>query len=180
MIRSFLICTLLAAIVMGCDSTSDKPADDGVKFISFENEEFKLSFPSDWSDVTANYPGLNFVIVAPPDEKTDRFPENVSVAIQPIGDTLTMDRFLEVTEQQMAKYLPDYVMIEKNTVQKNNMDCLVLEYQATQKDKPHRYIQNVYIYFGKAYIVTFTAEQIIFNEYRKTGEKILNSFVLKH
>lgn len=169
----FFILTLL--LITSCGS-SEKTANNTVKFISYEDELFSISFPSDWIDATNQYPNFNFAVVAPQDTKTDVIPENVNVSIQDIGDTINLDRYQEITEIMLGKYLPDYTMIEKKIVKENGKDCLHLEYIATQNNTKKRYVQRTYVYSGKAYAVTFIAEEIIYKEYANTAKKILDSF----
>ena len=157
----------------------EKPADKTVKFITYNSPQYSLSYPDDWVDATGQNKGVDFVVLPPPDAKNDVFADNVNVIVQPIGDTIDLKGFLKSTEEQLAIYLPDYVMAEKKIVKKNGMDCLVLEYQAKQNNLDLRYLQHAYIYNKKAYIVTFTAEQIIFKTYAGTANKILDSFRIK-
>lgn len=168
----------LLFLLTNCGS-DDKPVDKTVKFITYNATEYSLSFPSDWVDATGQNKDVDFVVLPPPDAKNDVFADNVNVIVREIGDTINLERFLEVTEEQLGTYLPDYVMAEKKIVKKNGMDCLVLEYQAKQNNLDLRYLQHAYIYNGKAYIVTFTAEQIIFKTYVETANRILDSFRIK-
>ena len=168
----------LLFLLANCGS-EDKPADKSVKFITYNSAEYSLSFPSDWVDATGQNKEVNFVVLPPPDASNDVFADNVNVIIRPIGDTIDLKGFLKLTEDQLKIYFPDYVMAEKTITKKNGMDCLVLEYQATQNNLNLRYLQHAYIYNGKAYIVTFTAEQVIFKTYNETANKILNSFRIK-
>lgn len=169
----FLILTLF--IITSCGST-EKQTNSQVKFISYEDPLFSISFPSDWINATDKYGSFNFAVVAPQDTKTDVVPENVNVVVQDIADTIDLDGFIKLTENDLGKYLPDYVMIKKEIVQENGKKCLHLEYQASQNNTKKRYVQRAYIYSGKVYIVTFIAEDIIYKEYANTADKILDSF----
>ncbi len=169
----FLILTL--TLISSCEST-EKQTSNGVKFISYEDELFSISFPSDWINATDKYGNFNFAVVAPQDTKTDVVPENVTVLIQDIGDTINLEQFKDLTEDQLGQYMPDYVMINKEIVKENGKDCLHLEYQASQNNTKKRYLQRTYIYSGKVYVVTFIAEDIIYKEYSETADKILDSF----
>ncbi len=178
MFRIFALAILLVTVVScGSDNTEDVVTED--KFISFSGEEFELSFPNEWVDATESNPNVTFVVVAPPDDKTDKFTENVSVVIQPLPDTINAKKFLKLTEDQMMQFLPNHVMINKVVTKKNGIDCVKLEYQLERDNKEMRYLQEAYVKNGKAYIVTFTAEQIIFREYRNTAQRILDSFKIK-
>ena len=176
--RIFAFAILLMTVVScGSDSSEEVVTDE--KFISFKGEEFELSFPSGWVDATESNPNVNFVVVAPPDDKTDQFTENVSIVIQQLPDTVDVKGFMKISEDQMLQYFPNHVMIDKRIIKKNGVDCIKLEYQLEQNNKDMRYLQEGYITKGKAYIVTFTAEQIIFKEYRKTAQRILDSFKIR-
>lgn len=171
---------LLALAAGSCNSEKTEEQTQGKeKFISFSGEAFELSFPSDWVDATESNPKLNFVVVAPPDDKSDAFTENVSVIIQPMPDTVTIKGFLKSTEEQMITYFPNHTMINKRIIKKNGKDCITLEYQMEQNNQMKRLLQDAYLYKGNAYIVTFTAEEIIFREYEKTAHRILDSFKIK-
>ncbi len=176
--RQILFLLSISILLVNCGSP-EKKRDNSVKFITYNALEYSLSFPSDWSNATDKNPNVDFVVVAPPDSKNDVFTDNVNIIIQDIGDTIDIQRFLELTEAQLDTYIPDHVMAEKKIVKKNGMDCLILEYQAKQNNFDLRYLQHAYIYNHKAYIVTFTAEQVIFKSYREIANQILDSFHLK-
>jgi len=169
---------LMTVVSCGSDNTEEEIVQED-KFISFAGEEFELSFPSEWVDATESNPNVNFVVAAPPDEKTDKFTENVSVVIQPLADSIDAKRYLKLSEAQMIQFLPNHVMINKEIVKKHGVDCVKLEYQLERDRREMRYLQEAYITNGKVYLVTFTAEQIIFKEYLKTAQRILDSFKIK-
>ncbi len=171
-----LALAILVLTITSCGSDKSEETNTREKFISFKGEEFELSFPSEWVDATESNRNVTFVVVAPPDDKADAFTENVSVVIQPLPDTVNVQNFLKLTEQQMLNYFPNHTMINKKVTKKNGKDCILLEYQIEQNNQLKRFIQEAYIYNGKAYIVTFTAEQIIFREYQETAHRILDSF----
>lgn len=169
----------IAFLITNCTSTKTEEVKPEEKFISFDGDQFKISFPSEWIDATQSNPNVNFVVVAPPDDKTDEFTENASVVIQAIGDTIDAKDYLDLSVSQLNQYMPEHTMIDKRVMKKNGTDCVRLEYQGNTNNRDLRFLQDAYIKDGKAYLVTFTAEEIIFREYRNTAESILSSFKIK-
>ena len=173
------ILTIFLLVLSACSSKSVDSESKKEKLIKFSRNEFEISVPETWVDATESNPNVQFVMVAPPDSNTDQFTENVTIVIQEIDKSTSIKNFLATTEEQLKTYLPDYVMIKKDIVKKNGVDCLQMEYQATQNGAELRYIQESYLKNGVATIVTFTVEQVIYDTYVSTAKEIFNSFKLK-
>ena len=74
----------------------------------------------------------------------------------------------------------NYTLIENKRINKNNDEFHKVIYVVDNGFYLLQFEQYFRVSDDKAYVLTFTSEKEKFETYRGTGEKILNSFLLKN
>jgi hypothetical protein len=170
LILSFLFTTLF------CYSQNDST----VKYISFEKELYKIQYPDNWSLDTSRLMGTELFFFSPKENDADRFRENLNLYIQDLkGKNIDLVRFAKISEKQVNELVTDGVIYSSKKITTANSEYYKMIYGMTQGIFKLKLEQYYFIKNEKAFVLTFTTEEDKFEDYKNTGEKILNSFLLK-
>jgi len=150
------------------------------KWKNIETDQYKISYPGDWSKTKNGYMNTELFIFSQADSDSDNFRENVNLIIQNLhGLNMTMDKFVEISEQQVKTMFTDAKIIVSERLKNNNIPYHRLVYQARQGKFQLKFVQYFFIFKQKAFILTFTSEKAQFDNYYPVAKKILNSFRIK-
>ncbi|MBL7963414.1 MAG: hypothetical protein JNM31_06180 [Flavobacteriales bacterium] len=131
-----------------------------------------LTYPSAWSVAEAAAEHVSVVFRAPLDSG-DTFQENLNLIVQDVGE-VTMDEYVRTTHAQIAQFLQQARVL--SSAPGRSADSHVFEYSGTYEGRALHWLQHVYLRNGKAYLITFTAEADMFEEYRYLAEAAMDSF----
>ena len=95
------------------------------------------------------------------------------------GTELNLDKFVELTKEQLKSILTNVTIIQSERVNPGANEYHKIIFSGSQGAFTLEIEQYVYIREGKAYLVTFTAEQKQFARYKGVGEKVLKTFKVK-
>jgi hypothetical protein len=141
---------------------------------------FSIQYPSDWEPDQSGRGGSNLILFSPVESPSDHFRENVNLIIQDLtGVKMDMDQYTTLSLKQIKDYFKDAVILENKRNPPGVPAQLKLVYTATQGGYGLQIEQYCSIIKEKAYILTLTTEQKSFTRYQRTGEAIMNSYMLK-
>lgn len=172
MLRKTLLCVLL----LGYFHAANAQYDNLVNKIQRKNYSF--SFLSSWSLDTTNRGSIDFLLLAPVNDASLGFRENINLLMQDyttIG--MTLEKYKSLTEEQI-KNMPDFELIESK-LEKGDIDTIYILKSSFKMD--NRQLKSSAICLMRnnvTYLVTYTAEQAYFELYVKEAEVILRSFKL--
>ena len=147
---------------------------------NFTHTEFSIEYPDSWTLDTAGSWGEAVGIYSPLENPEDKFSENLNVLIQDLGgQAIDLEGYKQITDQQITQLAPNGKIIESTIVTGNGDDFYRIIYTMTQAEFNLKITSICHIQNGKAYLVTFSAEEDQFEKYKTEGEKILASFRLK-
>jgi hypothetical protein len=151
---------------------------DGWKML--DEKTYSIQYPSDWEENKSGQMGTSFIILAPADSDDDNFRENVNLVKQDLaGSGHDLDSYTELSEKQIKEMLGVTSFIENKRVKSTNGDYHKMVYAGDQGNYHLVFEQYCRVVNNQAFVLTFTSEEGQYKSYQKTGEKILNSFVLK-
>jgi len=176
--KVFIAVFAVALLVNSC-SSSDPKADSEKDLIKVDRPDYTLSFSKEWENAPNKNPTIDLLITAQPDGKMDRFSENINILIQPVGDTMNLEQFGDLTKNQLGTMVPGSELTDSKVSKKNGIDCLQMEYKAPMNGLKLHFVQDVYMKNNKVYIVTFSAEESSYQAYKSMAQKVLNTFKLK-
>jgi PsbP-like protein len=172
---SFFAAFLFAATIQAQQTTPPLPEIWKV----FADSSLSIQYPASWEVKTNLASGIRFVILSPLAENNDAFRENVNLLIQDLkGYNVDLDKYVEVTEGQVKTLLPNGQLLESTRMKSDAGEWHKFMYLGSQGGNPLKFEQYCWVIGEKAYVLTLTCETGQFENYRKTGERILNSFKL--
>ncbi len=175
--KSVLMIALVAFLMGACGGQEKAKNNDLIKV---DRTNYSISFPKSWNPATSENPTVDLLMKTPAESATDRFMENVNILIQDIGTTeVTLQQYADLSEDQLKRIINSSQVIEKKIFKHNGIECLELGYSANQGEFQLAYKQRVYLHKGKAYVLTFTAEQASYKHFEKEVNAVFESFQLK-
>lgn len=142
--------------------------------------EYSIEYPQEWTINTSGQLGTEFMIFSPLDSKDDKFMENVNLIIQILnGMNINLDKYTEISLGQIKTMITNSDIIENKRIKIDGKDCQKIIYSGNQGTYKLMFEQYYWVENEKAYVLTFTTEIDKFDNYKDTGEKILNTFKIK-
>ncbi|MEI8204517.1 MAG: PsbP-related protein [Bacteroidota bacterium] len=168
----------LAFISCGQTQTGNKQKLDNWK--TYENESFSIQYPPDWELDQSGQVGTSFIIFSPLESEQDGFRENINLIIQDLeGKNIDLTKFASISVEQVNSMVTKVNIIEKKRITEGKDDYYKIIYTGDQGIFHLEYEQYYWVQQSKAFILTFTGEQNKFSKFKKEGESILNSFLIK-
>lgn len=169
------LCLILISL-FACDQKHKENSE----WKTLTQDNYSIEYPADWELDTSGKMGLNFMIISEKSSSKDSFRENVSLAVQDLqGKAIDLKKFVEISEAQIKGTATNGNLLESVSLRDNEAEYQKLMYTLDQSSEKLKFEQYCWIKNDKAYVLTFTCEQTEFDNYQKTGEKMLNSFRLK-
>ncbi len=180
--RRICLPILLAAAVFaaGCVSSNEPPvkplATDG--FATYTNADYGISmdYPSAWTvDDTSGVVAVAFS--SPLESSQDRFHESVNVAMNDLsGQGMDMEAYTTLLLEQVSAAYPDAVITEAKDAALDGNPARMIVFDFQGRYGKLKSMQSWAIKDEIAYVVTYTAEESKFDDYRPTAEKMMQSF----
>lgn len=146
---------------------------------TFETAGYSIEYPGTWNVDASGHMGTKFVISSPASSQSDVFSENVNLLIQPIGDTIDLEEFHDVTMKELARMVgEDNIILDKFDDTKGK-DFYKVSYYMAQSRLDLRINQRYWVKDGSAYILTFAALVSIYDNVAEEADKMMASFVIK-
>ena len=176
---SGLTCLLLC--LLSCGQTAQKKdltiIENGWK--SIDENGFSIQYPENWDMNKTEQMGVCLAFLSKQTSPQDKFRENVNVLIQDLsGKNIDLDKYVVISEEQIKTMITNATLLESKRLSKNGSEFQKVIYTGDEGIFKLKFEQYYLIKDDKAYIITLTCEIDQFDAYKKTGEKILNSFQL--
>jgi len=147
---------------------------------TLSGEEYSIQYPPDWGVNQTGMMDTKFYLISPMEDKNDKFRENISFAIQDLtGYGIDLGMYVEMSEKQVPAFLNNSEIIESTRVTTEKPEFHRIIYSGEYENRKMVFEQYYWMVGQKAYLLTFTCDYDKFIAYKATGEKILNSFVIK-
>ena len=100
--------------------------------------------------------------------------------VQNLPDSrITLDKFVEISIQQIKRYITEAKIIENKRIHGKNADYHKIIYTGKHGKLLLKYMQYIWVIDNKAYILTFTAEEKSFDKFFETAKRIMASFKIE-
>jgi hypothetical protein len=147
----------------------------------FNQDDYSIRYPADWSLEESGAMGTKFLILSKQENENDKFQENVNLLIQSLeGLDMDLEGFTDLSVNQIKTLLTSPEIIFNET--KTNIHDIKYQHIVYRSDQGvYKLVFNQYyiIKDKKAYVLTLTCEQDVYNDYVETGVDIMNSFSFK-
>jgi hypothetical protein len=142
-------------------------------------DSYSIQYPTNWDLDQTGYEGTTFLLASELTSPQDPFRENVTLIIHDLrGTTIYLDKLVKQSQSTFQTTLANFRLIESKRL-KDTGEYHKLVFTGDKGKTSLKFVQYLRIKGIKAYVVTFAGEQSQFENYKETGEKILNSFKVK-
>ena len=171
-----LILFLILTILTDCCFSQADTAD---QMISFAKGNYKFQYPRSWRLDTLTKLGPELFVFSPLENESDKFSENVNISIQDLrGQNIDLVQYKQITDKQVEELATEGKIFESSIAQTNKGEIFRITYAMTQGKFRLKITTVCLMNNDTAYLATFSSELDKYDNYKKIGEQILNSFSL--
>lgn len=151
------------------------------KLIKYTAESYEICYPETWSKQIESNMAL---FLSPKKDKEDMFQENVNVMIQDLSNQpMTLEEYTTLTKQQITQALGSTAIISVNDINFAGQNAIEMIYGMPKNSKVNRNFnlklwQIWFVKDNKAYLFTYTAEQVEYDNYLDVAKQTIDSFKL--
>ena len=174
-LKSLLIVILISAIdinISEINAQTKTPTLDK----TYKNDVYKISYPNGWRVDDSKVNNADLFLFSPL-KAGDNYSENINVLIQDLkGMDMDLEKYKKISENQFATVLSNSKILESKIINTKGKNYYTLSFSYPQGEFNLKGTSICYIKNEKAYLVTFTALETTYIEYKEIGEKILMTF----
>lgn len=146
----------------------------------YENADYHTSiqYPEDWT--VQELPGVAFAIAAPLDGADDTFAENVNLVVQDLGgQEINADDYKELSKAQLKQTITNFDLRDEGSLTEAGVNGFYLDFAGQQGEHDLYWRQFLVLDGGKAYTLTYTAEEDSFDNYVDQVKTMLDSWTIE-
>jgi hypothetical protein len=147
--------------------------------LAYESDKdgFAIDFPGKWQ-TKENFMGTSVISLSPLESARDRFADNVNVVVEDLGQPITLATYTKASLTNLPRFLNQFKVVEKKTVQLGGHEATRLVYEHAQGDYKLRALVYMLVEDTKGYVVTCTAERTSYAKFQPQFEQISQTFRL--
>ena len=146
---------------------------------TINDNTYSIQYPDNWELNTEKSMGTSFILFTEQTSSEDKFRENINLIIQNLeGYNLNLDDYVAISEEQISKMVTNGKIIDSKRSNKNNTEFQKVIFTGKQGLFQLKFVQYYFIKDEKAYVLTFTCEEIQYEKYIFITDQILDSFLL--
>lgn len=165
--------------LLSCGSSNEERSGNDKDWKTLSENNYSIHYPDNWELDQSKKNGMSFMVLSPAESENDKVRENVNLLIQDIPDGMSMDQYIQVSENQIKNIIPNSAILKSARQLSGEFEYHKISYTGNEGQTNYKFEQDIFVKKGKAYILTLTCEQSQFDKYQEVGEKILNSFRLE-
>ncbi len=184
--RLFTALLVAAALIMPAAAAAAPPGADGktaqAATLVYRNADYGLEarYPASWKAVEGLM-GTAVIFASPLESKEDKFSENVNIIVEDVSAQpgLTLGKYIERAKAKLAVFITEYSPKDSRDLILSGQPAKMIEYTGRQGVFDLHILQAVTLINGKAYVVTFTAEEANYERYLPDARRIIESIAIK-
>jgi len=191
-IKSFLLISIVLGFV-ACNNSTNSQETKNIKkkekkldksivkdWNKQENNDLEIYYPQGWKFNASGEMGALFFIYSPLENENDLFQDNINLVVHPLASNdIDLNEYYIATFSDIKKQLLSVNVQEEEQFFNNNIEIQKVVFSAIQEDFVLMVQQYYFIHKQEAYIMTFTAEEIKFDDYIEFVDLIMESFKFK-
>lgn len=169
-------------IIAACGQTSQKEAvtETPEDWKTLDESGYFIQYPDTFEMDKSGQLGMSFILMSKQISQDDLFRENVNLLIQNLaGLNIDLDKFVEISEDQIKTMVTDGNLIESKRLNENNKEFQRLVYTGRQGQYYLKWQQFYLVENNRAYILTLTCEEDQYDKYLPVATEIMNTFTIK-
>jgi hypothetical protein len=139
---------------------------------------FAISYPTSWSLDQTGKMGTTFILFS--EQTNTDFRNNVNLIVQDLnGLGYDLAKYVTLSEGQVKTMITNSQIIDSKRMKSESGEFQEVVFTGEQGIFHLKWRQRYWVKGEKAFVLTFTASQVTYDQYRQVGEKVLDSFKLK-
>jgi predicted small lipoprotein YifL len=156
---------------------SKKPIQTLEGWKSYQENNYVISYPPNWAISKTGQAGSSFILVSAPTSAKDNFRETINLLVQDLaGVSFDLDKYIEISEDQIETLVTDGIILESKRMRDETLEYHKIIYSGTQGNHKLKFQQYYWAIGDIAYVLTFTCDELQFDNNLVTAEKIMDSF----
>jgi hypothetical protein len=181
------IIVLLLSVTVAAAAAAAAPAGAGAKaapgaFAVYGNPAYGMTaeYPAGWK-ADEGAAGAVVVFYSPLEGSDDKFSENVNILVEDVSahPGMTIRKYTETGIAQLASFFTDFRLVDNRRHTVDGRRARLIEYTCRQGEFQLHVLQAMTIADGKAYVLTFTAEEANYERYLPAARRIMESFKVR-
>lgn len=172
--KAFFISVFLMSMAVYLTGCSAPPVDDGKRFTSSDGK-FSIVFPFIW-ETKLDFMNTAIASLSPSEGLSDNFKENVNVAVKLLPGAVSLEQKYQDALNGLSRGLEDFMEVENGTTRLSGVEARWLIYSFPAENMHFQVLMYLFIKNNESFVITCTAMQDKFPQYRDTFFKIANSF----
>lgn len=151
-----------------------------ISWKTINDNTYSIQYPDNWELNTEKSMGTSFILFTEQTSSEDKFRENINLIIQNLeGYNLNLDDYVAISEEQISKMVTNGIIFESKRLNTNNTEFQKVIFTGKQGLFQLKFVQYYFVKDEKAYVLTFTCEEIQYEKYSLISDQILESFLFK-
>ena len=170
---------LLYALLIFADANAQTEANKpNESWLVLDQPEYYLSYPSNWTLDQSGQMGSKFILFA--DQKDSEFRVNLNLILQDLtGSGFDLDQYVSLSEGQVKSMITNSKIIYSKRIKSGSGEFQEVVFTGDQGVLHLKWKQRYWVKGNKAYVLTFTSVETLFDGYVQVSDKVFNSFKVK-
>jgi len=176
-----ILVLFLSNVLLNGQSNNSKNENQESKLVwkTLTGDSYEIMYPSTWIVDQSGQMGTSFFLFSPLSDESDTFKENANLIIQDLSSyDLNLDQFVDASLNQIKSFIADYNIISNERISTDDTEYQKILYTGKQGIAILRFEQFYWLIDNKAYVLTMTFNNLEYDNYKETSDKIMNSFKL--
>ena len=149
------------------------------KFTTLSKPTYSIKYPSNW-ELDPSSDAKQFTVKAPADNAADVIAENLNVVIENLPTIgYTAEQYAIFSKGYLPQKVKNFTVLKSNKGNIAGKDSWYTIFKGQQNNKKLQWKQYYIVFKGKVHILTFTAAPAQYNNYLKTVDAMIASYVAK-
>ena len=172
--RIILILTFLLSIAVYFTGCSTPPAEEGKRYTSSDGK-FSMTFPFTW-ETKLDFMGTAIASLSPSEGPNDNFKENVNVAVKLLPGRVSLEQKYQEALMVLSRGVEGFMELEDGVTRLGGVEARWLIYSFPAENMHFQILMYLFVKDNESFVITCSATQEKFPQYRDTFFKIANSF----
>lgn len=149
------------------------------KLTTLSKPTYSIKYPSNWElDPSSN--AKQFTVKAPADDAADVIAENLNVVIENLPTIgYTAEQYATFSKGYLPQKVKNFTVLQSKKGNIAGKDSWYTTFKGQQNNKKLQWKQYYIVFKGKVHILTFTAAPAQYDNYLKTVDAMIASYVAK-
>lgn len=158
-------------------TTPPQPTRPSFRFLTYDNffYHIRIKYPSVWTK-SEEIIGTIVAFLSPQESSSDSFRENLNVYIGNLSQSMTLDDYIDLSNNQLKQLITDYSIIDSSATTLAGNPAHKVIFTGKQGGFNLKWMQVYMIKNNRDYVISYTAEEDKYSYFLGTIQEMINSF----